>query len=172
SFNIYSCKKDLEEEEAPFFNDLLIFPFLKSVARAVVERDSKSGANFKMGEAPLQAMVKQLNDQDMCLLNKLIGMIKFCNLERIKVLLLETSSRFGCTGKSKGSFDHHNGRLPMINVIADRFYLGTIKTFSKLKMLFIHASGIKTIYAWSLRYAEEGSAYEMWLEGAQGKQQV
>ncbi|RCH88822.1 hypothetical protein CU097_010435 [Rhizopus azygosporus] len=57
----------------------------------------------------------------------------------------------------------------MIKAIADRFYLGTIKTFSKLKVSFIHASDMlhKTIYVWSLIYTEEGSAYEMWLEGAQ-----
>jgi hypothetical protein len=32
--------------------------------------------------------------------------------------------------------------LSMIKAIADRFYLGTIKMFSKIKILFVHASGM------------------------------
>ncbi|CAO3651415.1 unnamed protein product [Mucor hiemalis] len=51
----------------------------------------------------------------------------------------------------------------MLKSIADEFYLGTIEVFSRVKVLFVHAADT-TVYIWSLKYVEEGPAYELWLE--------
>ncbi|KAG2236613.1 hypothetical protein INT48_000168, partial [Thamnidium elegans] len=95
------------------------------------------------------------------------GIIKLYSLREIEVLLLETSHHFGCKDKTKASFDHHKGlfgALSMLTTIADEFYLGTMEVFSRVKVLFVHAADT-TAYVWSLRYVEEGPAYELWLGG-------
>ncbi|KAG1379660.1 hypothetical protein G6F61_004750 [Rhizopus arrhizus] len=51
--NIYSGKQGLEQGEATF-NDLLIFPSLKAIAKAIVEYDDNSEADFKVGKVPLK----------------------------------------------------------------------------------------------------------------------
>ncbi|KAG0749338.1 hypothetical protein G6F57_004611 [Rhizopus arrhizus] len=51
--NIYSGKQGLEQGEATF-NDLLIFPSLKAIAKAIVEYDDNSEAGFKVGKVPLK----------------------------------------------------------------------------------------------------------------------
>lgn len=45
---------------------------------------------------------------------------------------------------NKRCYDHHKGlfgSLSMIKTIADEFYLGSIETFSKIKILFVQAAG-------------------------------
>jgi hypothetical protein len=81
----------LEEGETAF-NDLLIFPFLKAVAKAIAEENEGSSAEFKVGEVSLIAMMKQLEEQDESILYKTGGIIKLYSLEKLEVLLLETPS--------------------------------------------------------------------------------
>jgi hypothetical protein len=74
------------------FNDLLIFPFLKAVAKAVAEETS-SDAELKVREAALAAMKKQIkrdSDASIYLADGIIKLYVLCDLE---VLLLETPSR-------------------------------------------------------------------------------
>lgn len=163
--DIYSCKQDIEDGEATF-NDLLIVPFLKAVANAIAN-ETNSDAEFKMGEAPLIAMKKQLKDNDDANLYKADGIIKLYSLREPGVLL-ETPYHFGSKDKTKTSFDHHKGlfgSLSMLKTIADEFYLRTIEIFSRMKVLFVHATDT-TVYMWSLRQVEEGPACELWLEGS------
>ncbi|CEG80194.1 hypothetical protein RMATCC62417_14563 [Rhizopus microsporus] len=165
-YNFYSSKQDLEEGET-VFNDMLVFPFLKSVAKAVAENIKNSDAEFKVGETPLKAMMKQLDDKDESNLYKADGIIKLYGMKELEVLLLETSLCFGCKDNAKSCFDHHKGlfgALSMIKTIADESFLGSIETFAKIKVLFVHAAD-RTIYLWSVKYAKEGPAYELWLEG-------
>lgn len=86
-------------------NDLLIYSFLKTVARAI-NKDTSSGAIFKVGETPLQAMKKQINDSDESSLYYADGIINFNKVKKIEVLLLKTSSSFGSSDKTKSSFEH------------------------------------------------------------------
>lgn len=61
-----------------------------------------------------------------------------------EVALLETSSHFRSNDKAKCSFDHYKsayGSLTMMKNLADEYYFATAETFSKLKILFIHAAG-------------------------------
>lgn len=90
------------------FNDLLIIPFLNAVAN-VIAKETSSGAEFKMGEAPLIAMKKQLKDDDDVNLYRADSIIKLYSLRELEVLLLETLYHFGSKDKTKASFDHHNG---------------------------------------------------------------
>jgi hypothetical protein len=122
---------------------LLIVPFLKAVANAIA-KETSSGAEFKVGEASLIAMKKQLKDNDGANLYKADGIIKLYSLRELEVLLLKTSYHFGSKDKTKSSFDHHKdlfGALSMLKTIADEFYLGTIEVFSRVKVLFVHAAG-------------------------------
>lgn len=119
---------------------------MKAVANAIAEETS-SGAEFKMGEALLISMKKQLKDDDDSNLYKADGIIKLYSLRELEVLLLETSSYFGSKDKTKASFDHHKGlfgALSMLKTIADEFYLGIAEVLSRVKVLFVHASG--TLY--------------------------
>ncbi|GAA5800857.1 hypothetical protein EDC94DRAFT_621123 [Helicostylum pulchrum] len=79
-------------------------------------------------------------------------------------ILLETSSFFGCTNNVKKGFDHHKGHFGILAMIADTYYLGSIDTFTNIKILFVHASGT-TLYVWSIRYVKDGPIYELWLKG-------
>lgn len=89
-------------------------------------------------------MKKQINDPEGSSLYNADGIIKFYNIKQLEILLLETSSSFGSTDKTKSSFDHHKGLfgiLSMLKTVADEFYLASVGTFSKLKLFFVHASG-------------------------------
>lgn len=81
-------------------------------------------------------------------LYKADGLVKLHGINELEMLLLETSSHFGSTNKSKNCFDHHKGLfgvLSMLKVIADESNLALTETFSKVKVLFMHASGIPYI---------------------------
>lgn len=144
SYKVYSTSQKLESRET-VFNDLLVFPFLKAVSEAISECVQDSRAEFEVGETPLIAMKKQLGDTDEATLYCADGIIKLYGMQEVEVLLLETSSFFGCTNSAKkaliitrGSF----GTLAMIKTIADVFCFGPLETFGKVKILFVHAAGI------------------------------
>ncbi|CEG78388.1 hypothetical protein RMATCC62417_13005 [Rhizopus microsporus] len=147
------------------FNNLLIFPFHKAAAITVGE-ETNSGAQFKMGGVALTAMKRQTKGDGNASIYLAGGIIKLYGLCELEVLLLETSSHFGCEDKAKSSFDHHKGLfggVSMLKTIADEPSYGLIEAFSKLKALFVHASGTR-ILLWSLKYIKDGPAYELWLE--------
>lgn len=126
----------------------MIFPFLKAVAEAL---PSSCKAEFEVGETPLIAMEKQLKDEDDALYHA-DGILKLYGLKELEILLLETSSFFGCNSGVKKSFDHHKGlfgALAMLKTIADTFYFGSLDTLSKIKILFVHAAGNFGIYMYS-----------------------
>lgn len=72
------------------------------------------------------------------------GIMTLNEIHRLELLLLETSSHFGCTDRSKISFDHHKrlfGVLSMLKTIADTFYFASIEQFGQMKVFFTHAVG-------------------------------
>jgi hypothetical protein len=122
---------------------MLVYPFLKAVANAVANTKS-CDAEFRVGETPLESMTRQLNANDDATLYYADGIITLYGMEELEVLLLETSSFFGSTKNNKRCFDHHKGlfgSLSMLKTIADEYYLGTIETFSKIKIVFVQAAG-------------------------------
>ncbi|KAL9538744.1 hypothetical protein MBANPS3_010706 [Mucor bainieri] len=162
---IYTTKQKLEAREC-VFNDFLIYPFLKCLAALVRETIDDCIAEFVVGETPLESMKKQLVEEDESSLYLADGLIKLFGLKEVEIVLLETSSHFGCTDSAKIAFDHHKGMygtLAMLKSIADAFYLGKAETFAKIKVFFVQAAG-RRLYLWSMRYVEEGPAYELWLE--------
>ncbi|KAI8327842.1 hypothetical protein EDC96DRAFT_531244 [Choanephora cucurbitarum] len=169
SYNLYKTKQNIKEFES-IFNDLYIYPYLKITANALFETREKSQSEFTVGEIPLKAMSTQLDSaglyRDDAGQYKADGIITLYGIHRLEILLLETSSHFGCTDRSKISFDHHKGlfgALSMLKTIADTFYFASIEQFGQMKAFFTHAAE-KTIYLWSLRYEHEGRVYELWLE--------
>ncbi|CAO3617236.1 unnamed protein product, partial [Mucor hiemalis] len=161
SHSLYSAIQNIEDGEA-MFNDLLLFPFLKAVCMA-----SDGKPQFKVGETQLKAMSKKDSDEsEESTLYKADGIISLYSFNKLEILLLETSSHFGSTDKSKSSFDHHKGlfgALAMLKAIADKYSFGSMETFKKLKVFFVHAAE-KTVRLWSLRHIPEGPVYELWLE--------
>lgn len=71
---------------------------MKAIARAV--KNIKScGTEFRVGETPLDAMTKQLNDTDESRFYFADGVIAMYEMEELEILLLETSSFFGSKKK-------------------------------------------------------------------------
>ncbi|KAI7871210.1 hypothetical protein BDF14DRAFT_1719393 [Spinellus fusiger] len=104
-------------------------------------------------------MKNQFADNNKASIYKADDLIKLHKLKQIEVLLLETSSHFRSDDGVKSSFDYHKGLfgvLAMLKTVADEFYLGSEKVFSKLKLVF------------SMKFVKENPAYELWLEGALG----
>lgn len=72
------------------------------------------------------------------------GMIKLYNMKQQEILLLETSGCFSNNDKCKINFDHHKGvfgLLSMLKCVADDYQLGSVDTFKKVKVFFLHAAG-------------------------------
>ncbi|KAG1580137.1 hypothetical protein G6F48_010658 [Rhizopus delemar] len=164
--NFRAYNQYLKDTEATL-NVMLIYSFLKAVAK-VVRKETSSGAELKVEETPLVAMKKQVKGYDKAHIYKADSTIKLCSLKKLEVLFLETSSHFGSEARVKSSFDHHKCLfrcLLILKTTADEFYLASTEAFSKLKVLFVHASD-KTVCLWSLRFVEEDTAYELWLEGS------
>ncbi|KAG2201421.1 hypothetical protein INT47_001470 [Mucor saturninus] len=109
-YTLYKTKQNIKERES-IFNDLYIYPFLKITANVLCETREQSGSEFTVGEEPLKAMSTQLDfaglHQDDAGQYKADGIIALYGIHRLEILLLETSSHFGCTDSSKISFGHH-----------------------------------------------------------------
>lgn len=72
------------------------------------------------------------------------GLIKMYGIKKLEIVLLETSSRFDSKDKCKAGFDHHKGffgSLSMLKTIADCFSLGTMESFKRVKVFFVHTAG-------------------------------
>lgn len=98
----------------------------------------KTNAKFKIGEAPLISATKQLN-------GKADSIIDFHGMKELQTLLLDTSSWFGSTDISKSACGYHKGlfgAFSMLETIADDFFLGSLDTFAKIKVMFVDALGI------------------------------
>ncbi|KAG1453461.1 hypothetical protein G6F46_006860 [Rhizopus delemar] len=165
----YLAKQDLCDGENTF-NSLLLYPFLNVVCFFVAETVAESNIEFKVGEAFLKSMSKQLKKSsainDSCQY-KADGLKIYLDKE-IEVALLGTSSHFRSNDKAKRSFDHHKGAygaLAMMKNIADDYCFANAETFSKLKVLFVHAADDK-VFLWSINFIKECSMFEMWEEKA------
>ncbi|OBZ82243.1 hypothetical protein A0J61_09710 [Choanephora cucurbitarum] len=164
---IYIAKQNLCDGETTF-NDFLLYPFLRAVCFSVANFVADSNLEFKVGEAMLCSMGKLLkhsSNNDSCCY-KADGIIKMFGFKEIEVALLETSSHFRNQDKTKHSFDHHKGTygvLAMLKGIADEYHLASVDTFSKLKILFVHAADDK-VFLWSIRFVNAFSLFEMWQE--------
>ncbi|KAI8877157.1 hypothetical protein K501DRAFT_278719 [Backusella circina FSU 941] len=81
------------------------------------------------------------------------GILKYeVEKQTVEILLLETSSGYDEASNTKKGFDHHKatfGLLAMLKVIADEWEMGSFKSFSNIKMYFLHACGTKA-RVWSL----------------------
>ncbi|KAI9347086.1 hypothetical protein BD770DRAFT_446558 [Pilaira anomala] len=159
---------DLQDGEGTF-NDLLIYPFLKAVARSVAESKETAFPEFIAGLASLKAaMIQQLNSAFGDTLYKANGIIRLYGIKQLEILVLESSSCFGSTDRTKKFFGHHKsviGAVTMLRTIPKKCTYGSVKTFAKIKVFFLHAAG-KTLYLWSLKYIQEanGPPYELYLE--------
>ncbi|KAI8330283.1 hypothetical protein BD560DRAFT_341869 [Blakeslea trispora] len=149
---IYIAKQNLCDGEATF-NDFLLYPFLRAVCFSVADSVTDSNIEFKVGEAMLCSMGKLLknsSNNDSCCY-KADGIIKMFASKEVEVALLETSSHFRSQDRAKHSFNHHKGTygvLAMLKGIADEYHLASADTFSKLKVLFVHAADDK-VFLWS-----------------------
>ncbi|KAI8390378.1 hypothetical protein BD560DRAFT_452135 [Blakeslea trispora] len=128
---IYIAKQNLCDGEATF-NDFLLYPFLRAVCFSVADSVTDNNIEFKVLTAD--------------------GIIiKMFASKEVEVALLETSSHFRSQDRAKHSFNHHKGTygvLAMLKGIADEYHLASADTFSKLKVLFVHAADDK-VFLWS-----------------------
>lgn len=104
--------------------------------------------DFKPGEATLEAMKYQVKATRICkdenYQYKADGLIKLYGIKKLEILLMETSSFFGSKDRCKHSSDHHKGVygvVAMLKTIGDSFEFGTISTFKRIKVFFLHAAG-------------------------------
>lgn len=95
---------------------------------------------YEHREATLMSMTKVL------LKNKIIkrradGIVRYHHDE---ILLIELCGAFGNTLMSKIQFDRHKavyGMLGMLKFLADKYEHGSLQTFKKLEIVFIHTKG-------------------------------
>ncbi|CAO3633702.1 unnamed protein product [Mucor hiemalis] len=109
--NLVVDSSSLEEYETATYIQISKTSTLKMVNAHLttfssINEDPSSGAIFKVGETPLQAMKKQINDSDESSLYYADGIINFSKVKKLEVLLLETSSSFGSSDKTKSPFEH------------------------------------------------------------------
>jgi hypothetical protein len=136
--------QDLEDGESTF-DDMMLYPYLRAVCPAV----SLGKLQFKVGETCLHAMNSKARDSEgdaeEFTLYKADGVISTYDFNKLEVLLLETSGHFGNTDNSKISFDHHKGlfgALSILKGISGAYKHGSMDTFEKVKVFFVHAAGI------------------------------
>ncbi|KAL7315306.1 hypothetical protein PS15m_006768 [Mucor circinelloides] len=129
-----STIQDIADGEA-MFKDILLHPFLKAVCVASVA----GVPQFKVDETLLRAISKRANeseiDNDESTLYIADGIISLYDFNKVEVLLLETSGRFGSLNNSKSSFDHHKGlfgSLSMLKVTAGNYPFRSLETFKKM----------------------------------------
>jgi hypothetical protein len=132
------------------FSDILLFPFLKAMC---VGAASTGTPQFKVGETQLKSISKRKmnnsdedDSSDESTSYKANGIISLHTLNKLEILLLESSNHFGSTDSSKSSFDHHKGlygALSMLKAIADNYSYGSLETFGKVKVFFVHAADMK-----------------------------
>lgn len=140
------------------------------VAAAVAAEFGAAKTDFCDGEVCLEVMSTQFKALNMlidgCNKYNADGLIRMYGYKNLEILLLETSSHFGCSDQSKSKFDHHKGLfgpLAMIKTIADEYQYASITTVKKAKVIFVHASDT-TVYLWSMSFVSDESIYELWLE--------
>lgn len=76
-------------------------------------------------------------------------LVKLFGLNKLELLLLETSGTFLNKGKNKVKLDHHKGvyrALAMLKCIADDYLYATLKIFAKVKVFFLHAASKVSMY--------------------------
>ncbi|GAA5798331.1 hypothetical protein HPULCUR_003733 [Helicostylum pulchrum] len=146
-FAFHTTNVDVKDGETTF-NSLFIYPFIEAVATFVANTVTWSKAGFRRGEVPLQSMAKQLKSLEFydeeSHTHLADGLFKLYGLKGLEILLLESSGCFGNTDRVKHSFDHHKGlfgALSMLKQIADSFHKASVDSFSKIKVLFVHAAG-------------------------------
>lgn len=122
-YNFHTTYKDIHDGETEC-NGLFLFPFLKAVAAEL----GAAKTDFCYGEICLEAMSTQLKALNMmvdgCNKHNADGLIRMYGYKNLEILLLKTSSYFGCSDHSKSKFDYHKGlfgSLAMIKTIADEY---------------------------------------------------
>ncbi|KAI9340614.1 hypothetical protein BD770DRAFT_422260 [Pilaira anomala] len=86
------------------------------------------------------------------------GLVCANDFSSLEILLTEVSSGYGSSDSSKVSFDHYKGlfgMLSMMRTIAQTYNKGTIDTFRKLKIHFLHGHG-DAIRHWSMSMQTQG----------------
>ncbi|KAI9488980.1 hypothetical protein BDB00DRAFT_771479 [Zychaea mexicana] len=80
------------------------------------------------------------------------GTLRANDLSSSEILLTEVSSGYGSNDASEISFDHYKamfGMLPMMRTLAQLYDKASFKTFSYVKIHFLHAHG-HSIRHWSM----------------------
>lgn len=115
------------------------------MARSVAENKKTAFPEFKAGLALLKAVIIQLKDATEATLYKADSIITLYGIKQLEILVLETSSYFGSTDKTKRIFDHHKGVIGAVNMfrtISKKCTYGSVKTFAEIKIFFLHAAGM------------------------------
>lgn len=77
------------------------------------------------------------------------GLIKLFGLNNLEFVLVETSGSFSNKDKNKLKLDHHKGvygALAMLKCIVDDYSYASLKSFSKVKVFFLHGAGKVLVY--------------------------
>lgn len=77
------------------------------------------------------------------------GLVKLFGLNKLDLLLLETSGSFSNKDKNKGKLNHYKGvyeALAMFKCIVDNYPYATLKAFAKVKVFFLHVAGKVLMY--------------------------
>jgi hypothetical protein len=135
--------KDANEDA---FDQLFLWTYISAIARNVNLHDCK--ADFVLGQPILESMTTQLKTTGAYIDDKnqykSDGIVKLFGIKNLEILVLETSGKFSNRDKTKINFDHHKGMfgsLAMLKCIADAFPFGSVETFCKVKVFFLHAAG-------------------------------
>ena len=110
-------------------------------------RNVNHNVTFFPGEIELDAMTIQLKQKGMNdgrYKYNADGTLVVNDHSAIEILLTEVSSGYGSNEAGKISFDHYKamfGMLAMIRTAAQLYDKASFKTFTKLKIHFLHAHG-------------------------------
>lgn len=110
-------------------------------------RNNNHNVTFFPGEIELDAMTIQLKQKgmnDRRYKYNADGTLRANDLSSSEILLTEVSSGYGSNDASKISFDHYKamfGMLAMIRTLAQLYDKASFKTFSNVKIHFLHAHG-------------------------------
>lgn len=109
--------------------------------------------DFVQGQPYLESMSRQLKSANLYVDDKnqykSDGLVKLFGLKNLEFVLLETSGSFINKDKNKLKLDHHKGvygALSMLKCIVDDYAYASLKSFSKVKVFFLHGAGKVLVY--------------------------
>ncbi|GAA5816115.1 hypothetical protein MFLAVUS_009638 [Mucor flavus] len=166
AYKAYSSFIDYNSNEDAF-NQLFIWPYIGVIAKST----TVDGCNpdFVQGQPYLESMSRQLKSVNLYVDDKnqykSDGLIKLFGLNNLEFVLVETSGSFSNKDKNKLKLDHHKGvygALAMLKCIVDDYSYASLKSFSKVKVFFLHGADTE-LHFWSVCY-QNGGIFDLWRE--------